>query len=80
MIFLNLQGFSKKEEIAINNYNDFLNSNCEIIILFSDSIFGEIYCKLEKNLNKIYENLRKNDFKNVCSIFTIDSCKNLSAY
>lgn len=56
IIFLNLKLYNKKGKIkAINTYEDFLNSDCQMIILISDNSLIEIYFK-EDNLKKIILN------------------------
>lgn len=58
VFFLNLQAYLKNSATChIETYNDFVNSNCELIILFSDNRFIEIYVKSEKLKQKIFENL-----------------------
>lgn len=62
---------SKKELdniIYINNYNDFLDSDFEILIDIYDNSYVCIYCK-DKSILKIFEtNALKNNYKNISYI------------
>lgn len=44
------------DNIIINTYEDFCNSNCDIIILIYDYLFYEIYLKKEDDIFKIIKN------------------------
>lgn len=51
VVFLNLQVYPINSEIShIETYDDFLNSDCELILLFSDNEFIEIYTKRPSEL------------------------------
>ena len=46
IISLNLQVFSKESEIEqVANYDEFIRSNCKMILLMADSTFIDIYIK-----------------------------------
>lgn len=61
IIFLNFKIFPKGEKKEkVENYQDFLNSNCEFILLISDAVSVEMYFKdnylkeqIIKNINSI---------------------------
>ena len=62
--FLNLQIYKKNvEPKTIKTYDDFLSSNCEMILLITDNKFIEFYFKDEKLRNIILENLGSLDIK-----------------
>lgn len=64
IISLNLKAYIG-EIGKIGNYNEFLKSNCEIIVLICDSIYVEIYCKNITNIEIIRANALKNNFVEV---------------
>lgn len=58
VLFLNLQVYLKDgEESNIETYDDFVNSDCELIVLFSDNKFIEIYVKSNDLKKKIIKNI-----------------------
>lgn len=69
-VFLNLKLYDKNTNYYddIENYNDFLNSNCKLILIITDCEYVEIYSKDIKYLNIIKENAIKNNFSNIVDI------------
>ncbi len=68
-IFLTLQLYKKEGKIAeIKNYDDYFNSDCDLILYIIDNIFVEIYSKNKLYINKIRENALKNNFSKVENI------------
>lgn len=69
-VFLNLKLYDKNtnSDDDIKNYNDFLNSNCELILIITDCEYVEIYSKDIKYLNIIKENAIKHNFSNIVDI------------
>lgn len=66
VVFLNLQAFQDGNSLnEIKVYNDFLESNCELIVLVSDSIFVTIYSKNRKDIEAIKLNAQKNNFQEI---------------
>lgn len=64
--FLNLQFYTGNiANNPIQNYEQFINSNCEMVILIVDSIFVEVYCKNQENIKKIFINATDNNFSNI---------------
>ncbi len=56
--FLNLQVYLNGSKIShIETYDDFVNSDCELILLFNDNEFIEIYMKENELKEKILQNL-----------------------
>ena len=58
--YINLQVFlnnSKKD--TISNYDDFLKSDCELVLLVSDNSCIELYFKDNELKNKILNNIKK---------------------
>lgn len=56
--FLNLQVYiTDSKTSCIENYDDFLNSDCKLIVLFSDNEFIEIYMKENELKEKIMQNI-----------------------
>ncbi len=69
-IFLNLKLYDKDTnyEENIENYDDFLNSNCKLILTIVDCEFVEVYSKNTDYLNIIKENAIKNNFLDIIEI------------
>lgn len=51
------------EHVKINTLDDFLNSNCQIVLLCTDCTFIEFYCKDRDILDKVYNNCIGDDFE-----------------
>jgi len=61
LIFANIKLYKNKiDTYQINTYTDFMNSNCLMIILVTDNVFVDIYCKDKKILETIVQNLEQN--------------------
>lgn len=66
VVFLNLKAFITGDiNIEIKGYDDFLKSNCELIILVSDAIYMSIYAKNRNNIETIKFNAQKNNFQDI---------------
>ena len=52
----------------IQNYDNYLNSDCELLLYIIDNIFVEIYSKNENYLKVIKHNALKNKYVNVQDI------------
>ncbi len=77
LIFFKMQLYKKTiNNKIINNYQDFLDSDCELIMFVTDCQFIQIYCKNIDLFSQIYNNVLKNgftdvkDIKNVRKIFS----------
>jgi hypothetical protein len=63
---LNLQVFPCETNIQqVKNYNEFLNSNCELVFLMCDVIFVDIYSKSMKIIEIIRLNAQNNNFQEI---------------
>lgn len=66
IVFLKLQAFLQGEKFSnVHTYEEFLFSNCKILLLVNDCRFVEIYCKDEFVSKSIYENALLNNFTNI---------------
>lgn len=64
LIFVGIQAYPVgKNKTQIKTYNDFLNSECEMVFLCVDSIYVQIYSKNEQLLNKILGNCKRFQFE-----------------
>lgn len=69
VIFANLQAYlSANDFIKIDTYDDFQNSNCEIVILISDGIFVDVYAKDKNIIEAIRFNAQHNNFSEIAYI------------
>lgn len=76
IIFLNLKIFSKgKNKEEIKNYQEFLNSNCEFILLISDAVYVEMYFKDNHLKEQILKNINSMNIK-----FNIKTLENDGRY
>ncbi len=72
IIFLIIQVYLKNEKNAtINSYEDFLNSDCQLMVLITDVSYVEIYFKNDELKNQIIKSVE--DLNIEYSIKTIDS-------
>lgn len=62
--FLNVQLYPKNaKESDIDTYDDFVKSDCELIVLFYDNSYIEFYIKSEYLWNIIMKNLKEKNIK-----------------
>ena len=81
IIFLNIQLYKKNCNIGeIKTYEDFLKSDCELILFVTDNTFVQIYSKNDNLLKGIEKNVLLNDFKDVEYIKNDKFKKIFSAY
>lgn len=65
-IFVDIKAYKVgNASTKIETFEDFLNSNCELVFLCTDSSYIEIYCKDKEILNKIYHNCIGDEFDKV---------------
>jgi hypothetical protein len=76
MIFVDLKAFSVGGEISnVETYHDFINSDCQLVLLCVDSMFFEIYCKEVDIIEKIRRNCIANQFENIKFIEPEDAAR-----
>lgn len=62
-IFADLKGFPKGKKISkIETYEDYLQSDCKIVLLITDSIYVSVYCKDEGILDRLYGNAKNKEY------------------
>lgn len=81
-IFLNLQLFDKDARIdKIENYKDFLQSDCKLVLFITDNSFVDIYTRDTNLLNNILNNAAYYHFENVKHICSFRDVRDkFSAY
>ena len=68
IIFINVQGYKKnsiKSNTNLVDYQDFMKSTCEIIVLISDGYLVEIYCKDRDILRLFAANLKESGCRDI---------------
>lgn len=66
LIFVDIKAYPVgSDRIEIKTFEDFSKSNCEMVLLCTDSTFVEFYSKDRTSLDKVYSNCIKNDFDKV---------------
>jgi hypothetical protein len=66
VIFADLKAFPKRKEVNnIETYEEFLNSECELVLLVVDSVYTTIYCKDKEKLKLLYRNAKECGFEDV---------------
>lgn len=69
VVFLGLCAFPDGKVITnINNYKDFVGSDCEICMFITDCIFVDIYANSFEIIEKIKSNAEKNGFERITLI------------
>ena len=70
LLFEEIKAFPQKKTIVeISTFEDYLSSDCELIILCYDTVNIEVYSKNTDILNTIKINCSNNDFENVEEIY-----------
>ena len=63
VVFANLQAYPVSSDFCeLNTYEDYLKSTCEIVVLITDCIFVDIYCKQQADIEIIKTNAVNNYF------------------
>lgn len=69
IIFLKLQAYCTEEICKnIETYNNFMTSNCVLLLLIYDCEFVEIYAKDPTMIQTFYKSALKYDFRNIAFI------------
>lgn len=67
--FLKIQAYLGSDRYEnINSYEDFINSDCQMIILIYDCKYVEIYSKNEMEIYAIYQSAKNNKYMNISYI------------
>lgn len=78
VVFANLQAFPNENAICeINNYSDYMNSECEIVILVCDNIFVDIYTKNQHDIELLEKNALKHGFSEIKMLTDKNDSRNL---
>lgn len=54
-IFISLQAFPSELTTVITTYEDFVRSDCEMVILLADCTYLDIYCKNQQLIERLYQ-------------------------
>ncbi len=69
IIFLKLQAYISKSEYSnISTYDEFIKSDCQLLLLVYDCIFAEIYCKNTDITKAIYNSKINKRYSDVAFI------------
>jgi hypothetical protein len=81
-LFANIQRYPKDSIVKnIKTYDDFLKSDCDLIVIIVDGTFVDIFVKFEKDFIQIANNAKKNNFIDIEYITEKnDIIKNLSCW
>lgn len=73
----NILAFKSRNFKIIHNYQEFIESDCEILIVIVDSTFVDIYAKENSILKELERNAIRNNFKNIKYIYDDNSKRNI---
>jgi len=65
IIFSDLKAYSTPSIGVVNTYSDFLQSNCQLVLLIADCTIVNIYCKNPHSLEALYNQAVAKAFKNI---------------
>ncbi|MGF7034790.1 hypothetical protein J2T17_005759 [Paenibacillus mucilaginosus] len=69
IIFADLKAFPNGKAIStFCKFEEFMESECALILLIVDSIYAAIYCKDQVQLERLYENARMNGVESLAYI------------
>lgn len=73
IIFIKLQAYLKDGKFFdIHTYDEFIKSDCQIILLINDCEFVEIYLKDQHDINILYHHMMEMGFKDIKYISDIN--------
>lgn len=66
LIFQDLKAFPRgSKPIEIKTFDDFLSSNCELVLLIIDSSYTTIYCKNVELVEELHANAKEQGYMNI---------------
>ena len=65
IIFSDLKAYSTPNIDVVSTYADFLQSNCQLVLLIADCTVVTIYCKIPQLLEALYNQAVVKGFKNI---------------
>lgn len=66
IIFQDLKAFPQgKDIVEVKTYEEFLNSDCQLVLLVVDSCFVSIYCKNNKLIEDLFKNAQHRGYDHV---------------
>ena len=66
IIFANFKAFLReKDVIDVQTYEEFLNSDCQLVLLVVDCEYATVYCKDQGKLEALYHNAISNGYEDV---------------
>lgn len=65
LIFVDLQAYPKENLSEIKTYEEFMNSDCELVVNVVDSSYTDIYCKDKRILEKFYRQFQENGYEKI---------------
>ncbi|PAQ13423.1 hypothetical protein CD798_15130 [Bacillaceae bacterium SAOS 7] len=75
IIFADLRAYPKSTLANIETYEEFLNSECELVLLVVDSCYVTIYCKSNRITELLYRNAKECGFEDVQYITNEDDTR-----
>lgn len=76
LIFADVECYFNHNFTDIYNYQDFLNSDCYLLIIIVDNVFVDIYAKSKDIINKLKENAMKYNFSDIKIISDLKDKRN----
>ena len=76
LIFADIECYLNHNFTNIYNYQDFLNSDCYLLIIIVDNVFVDIYAKSKDIINKLKENAMKYNFSDIKIISDLQDKRN----
>lgn len=76
LIFVDIECYPNYNFTNIYNYQDFINSDCYLLIIIVDNIFVDIYAKSKEIINKLKENAIKHNFNDIKIISDLQDKRN----
>ena len=65
LIFADIECYLNHNFTNIYDYQDFLNSDCYLLIIIVDNVFVDIYAKSKEMIDKLKENAIKYNFSDI---------------
>lgn len=76
LIFADMACYLNHNFTNIYNYQDFLNSDCYLLIIIVDNVFVDIYVKSKEMIDKLKENAMKYNFSDIKIISDLKDKRN----